>query len=247
MEFFSGYDSTRDLVRLDPRTKLALFLTGTFIAMRCDNMIAMTAYVGFLCALLFLSGKRVFAAKAFALFALVAYVRLELMGGTLTAGAMAIVPILMSILMLAVFIFPMAIAFYLVTSTTRISQFLAAFGRMHLPCGVIVTIAVFFRFLPTVQEEWSGVRKAMAFRGISLKPAAVIAHPLRTVEYAIIPLLMSSVSVMDELTAAALARGLDSERGRTYYEEVRLTWRDAVVLGIVACMLVYVVAMGASL
>ena len=75
----------------------------------------------------------------------------------------------------------------------------------------------------------------MAFRNISLDADAIVRAPIKTVEYILIPLLFSCIAVIEEMTAAALARGLDSERRRTSSEVVRMTAPDYIVLaGLIA-------------
>jgi len=134
---------------------------------------------------------------------------------------------------------PPFLALALLIKTTRISKLIAALSAMRLPVFVIIPIAVLLRFIPTVREEWSGIRKAMAFRGISLEPGAILRAPGKTVEYMLIPLLFSCISVMEELAAASLARGLDAERKRTSYEAVKMTLPDYIVMLLFVGMAIY--------
>ena len=103
-----------------------------------------------------------------------------------------------------------------------------------------------FRFIPTVQDEWSGVRKAMAFRGISMTPGAIIRHPLLTIEYILVPLLFSSVGVMEELAAASLARGMDSTRKRSAFELVQLRGADLIAISLFIIVAAWILAFRAS-
>ena len=80
----------------------------------------------------------------------------------------------------------------------------------------------------------------MAFRGISLSPGAIIRKPFRTVEYVLIPLLFSSVSVMEELAAAAVARGMDADGKRSSYEEIKLHTADYVVMAAFIVLIVFI-------
>ena len=84
----------------------------------------------------------------------------------------------------------------------------------------------------------------MAFRGISLEPGAIVRAPLKTIEYILIPLLFSCISVMDELASASLARGLDAKRKRTSYEEVKLRVIDYIVMSVFLIIDVYVIIYG---
>jgi energy-coupling factor transport system permease protein len=242
MDFLSYGDDAKALLHLDPRPKLLLLFSGGVIAVNCYQTGPMIGYTAVLCVIAALCGLRAFAVKAFALYAVVMFLRDEITASAVAAPDRAVIPLLGGLCALILFGFPMIVGFVLIIKTTRISQFLAAFQRMRLPTAVIIPVAVFFRFIPTVQEEWAGIRKAMAFRGISMSPAAVVRRPLETVERMLIPLLFSTISVMDELSAAALARGLDGDKRRTYHQDVRLRWPDHGVMALVAAMIAYVFA-----
>ena len=244
MDFFSFGDNRQVLLSLDPRTKLLLFVMGGFIALQSAQIGPLCVYLTVLCVILALCGKRAFAAKAFVVFAVATYAQMIIIRAPVNAEAFPIATIFGGLCMLVLFTFPIVLSFVLVISTTRISQFLAAFERMHLPNSVVIPLAVFFRFIPTVQEEWTSITKAMAFRGIAMTPATVLAHPLKAVEQVLVPLLFSSIAVMDELSAAALARGLDSAKGRSSYETIKLRWPDYLVMAFVVVMVVYVFVMG---
>jgi len=135
-------------------------------------------------------------------------------------------------------IIPVAMSFQLVFRTTTMSQFMSAFEKMHVPAVAAIPFAVMFRFIPTVQEEWHGIRQAMAFRGIKVGFTGIIRHPVKSVEYVVVPLIFSATSIMDELAAASLARGLDSEHKRICALEVRMKWFDWVFLMIALAFLI---------
>lgn len=103
----------------------------------------------------------------------------------------------------------------LILETTTAGMFMASMDRMHLPKAFSIPIAVILRFLPTVKEEWNSIRAAMKLRGIGLSVGNVLLHPIRTMEYILVPLLSSSIKIGDELSAASVARGLGMERKRS--------------------------------
>jgi len=228
MDMVTYGDDYNARVKFDPRTKLLVFLTGGFVSLNCYNPFALSLYGAFLAFLLILSGKVTYAIKNFLIFVFIIYFRYCIQNhvtGTDTIGAF-----ILGITTIIVFCYPIMMSFYLVMNTTRISHFLASLSNMHLPSAVIIPTAVFFRFIPTVMEEWTGIRKAMAFRGISLDIFSIIKSPFKTIEYVLIPLLFSSMSVMEELASAAIARGLDSEGRRTSFEEAKLRMQDYLVM-----------------
>lgn len=226
---------TKGLIETDPRTKVLIFFASGLMSLGNYSHAGTALYTTLLCILLALCGKPKIAVKAFLIFLAALYLRLVL---PFSQGApAAIVTLVTMVSTLFMFGFPMVLSILLLVKTTRISHFISAFQAMHLPVKVIVPFAVFFRFLPTVTEEWNGIRKAMAFRGISLSPVQVICHPWRTIEFVLIPMLFSSVSVMEELASASMARGLDVDISRSSYEEVELKCADYVVIAVTLCLL----------
>ncbi|MBQ9007216.1 MAG: energy-coupling factor transporter transmembrane protein EcfT [Atopobiaceae bacterium] len=237
MDFDLYGDDSRDIIKLDPRTKLLLFLASSVVSLNLYGITSMVVFSSLLCLLLALCGRPGTALKSFIVFAIVAYFRACLEAqGTGSAGVVMIVQALATIFM---FMFPVLISLIMLVQTTRISQFLAAFQAMHLPATITIPVAVLFRFIPAVQDEWNGIRKAMAFRGIRIDAQSVVRQPFKTIEYMLVPLLFSSISVMEELAAAAEARGLDAEHERTSYENVRLGIADYVVIALFGGIALY--------
>jgi energy-coupling factor transport system permease protein len=231
MDLMINGGDTRGLINIDPRTKVLIFFASGIISLSNYTHTASTLFTVILCTLIALCGKPKTAIKAFLLFALALYLRLIL---NLSQGAPSIiVTIITALSTVFMFSFPTILSILLLVKTTRISDFISAFQAMHLPIKVIVPFAVFFRFLPTVTDEWNGIRKAMAFRGISLSPVQIICHPWRTIEYILIPMLFSSISVMEELAAASMARGLDIDIKRSSYEVVKLRFIDYMLIVII--------------
>lgn len=103
-----------------------------------------------------------------------------------------------------------AMGSYLMSSVT-ISEFVAAMEKMHVPKSVTIPMAVMFRFFPTVLEELKHINQAMRMRGICLR-----GHKFsEVIEYRLVPTITCSVKIGDELSAAALTRGLNTSNNRT--------------------------------
>lgn len=241
---FGLYGSGSGLLKLDPRTKLLLFCAGIAVSTFSYNEVALWMYCAAMCVLLALCGEKWYALKCGALIACMEYLRYRII--TSGTGAPALTGILVALIMMCRYGFPLLLSLSFLIKTTRISQLIAALSALHLPLFVIIPLSVMLRFIPTVQEEWDGVRKAMAFRGISLEPGAVIRAPFKTIEYILIPLLFSCISVMDELASASLARGLDAERKRTSYETVKMRFPDYIIILLFVGIAFYAVVGGRS-
>ena len=82
------------------------------------------------------------------------------------------------------------------------------------------------RFFPTVGEDYRHIRAAMALRGIAAGRGALLRHPVQSLEYILMPLLMNSNNVAQDLSAAALTKGIGLPGRHTCMTELRLTAWD---------------------
>ena len=118
-----------------------------------------------------------------------------------------------------------AMAYYVVTTTT-VSEFIAGMERLHIPNQVTIPMAVMFRFFPTVMEEWHAIGDAMKMRGIRLREGKAGS----ILEYRLVPMLMCSVKIGEELSAASLTRGLGGPVKRTNICDIGIHVQDALML-----------------
>ena len=117
---------------------------------------------------------------------------------------------------------PCLITAWYVIRTTKIDEFMSAMQKMKLPDGITISLAVVMRFFPTIKEEYSSISDAMKMRGISFGGG----NAAKMIEYRMIPLLFSCVNIGDELSAAAITRGLGGMVKRTSVEELKLRVSD---------------------
>lgn len=115
-------------------------------------------------------------------------------------------------------------------ATTSVSKFLAAITKLRLSKGLTIALAITLRYFPTMQEEWASIRDAMALRGISASAAGVISHPIQTMEYVYVPLLVSASRISDEITQAAITRGIEHTGERSCIEEIAFSIADLLVV-----------------
>lgn len=140
-----------------------------------------------------------------------------------TTGALNLIMVIFSGLF-SRFVPGLVLGFYVV-STTKISEFIAAMERLRLPASLIIPFAVMMRFFPTVREENAAIGDAMRLRGIHLGGQNAVAM----LECRLVPLLISTVKIGEELSAAALTRGLGNPVRRTNVCEIGFRPRDWVL------------------
>lgn len=212
---------------VDARTKLALLFGVGISSFMFPPLWLETATFIMLALLLFLNGRVASAWK----FSLAFFIMLWA-DWVLSLDIHGFVRLLFYVIRVTRTLLPIFMAAHLLIKTTSVSAFMLSFERMHLPRKLIIPLSVMFRFIPTISEEWRSIRSAMSFRGIGISVRSVLKSPMLTLEYTMVPLLMSTATIADELAAASLARGLDADTPRTSIEDVRLRAQDYLLLGI---------------
>lgn len=99
--------------------------------------------------------------------------------------------------------------------------------------GAIFILSIFNGFLLSTnfvyaffKEEINAIKQAMSYRGLYINLKSVICHPVLMIEHVLVPLLISSANVMDELAAASMCRGLDTDVHRTSIYTVKFRLLD---------------------
>ena len=88
-------------------------------------------------------------------------------------------------------------------------------------------------FFPTIAEDYRQIRNAMALRGIASGGWGLVRHPAQSLEYILIPLLMNATNVAQDLSVAALTKGLGREGEHTSRTLIRMTVVDWLVMIVV--------------
>jgi energy-coupling factor transport system permease protein len=115
---------------------------------------------------------------------------------------------------------------YFLVSSTTVSDFMAAMRRMHVTEKIAIPLSVMFRFFPTVREEYSAIGDAMRMRGVVLAGG----KPLKMLEYRFVPMMMCSLKIGEELSVAALTRGLGAPVKRTNICVIGFHAQDIILL-----------------
>ena len=223
-----GAEEYRGWLRLDPRTKLLytftvgffclLIMGGNSPTMRLVRM-ALTISV-----CLLLVGTRhmlvavVYVFGVVACYLIAAYV-LPHIGGAVGWMLYASIGIITQVL-------PGAMAAYWMLATTTASELVAALQRMHIPQAVTVPLAVMFRYFPTAIAEQRAINDAMRMRGVRFGGGKAS----ELFEYRVVPLMTNSVRIADELSQAALTRGLGAGKHRTSIAHIGFHAVDLVMI-----------------
>lgn len=224
-ELMGGAADSR--LRLDPRTKLLILIVLNIVMMGGGiegAAVIVRPALALIPFLLLFSGGRVKAAViCLVLFAFASFGESYLVPRT--EGLANLLTVIASGL-ISRFLPGLVMGYYVVTTTT-VSEFTASMERMRVTPKIVIPLSVMFRFFPTVMEEASAISDSMRMRGLG--GMAILKKPVLALEYRLVPLMVCVVKIGEELSAAALTRGLSSSMKRTNICRIGFGWLDAVL------------------
>lgn len=104
---------------------------------------------------------------------------------------------------------------------------LEVFRRLGLPKSFGISTIILLRFMPTLRYELNAIRGCLKFRGVGLSLLNTLFHPVLNFHLTLIPLLVRTVRISDEITAAALTRGLELDHHIVSFYEVKWSGKDS--------------------
>ena len=214
-------------MRLDPRTKLFMVFVVSLIVMMSATtpfLWAIRLSITLIPIILMILEKKYSSALKFLLAYASALVLMFYFLSEKSEGLIA--SLLIGYCGIVVQFMPVIITAWYVVRTTKIGEFMSCMQKMHVPDGIAVSLAVVMRFFPTIKEEYSSINDAMRMRGVMLGGGNV----LRMVEFRMIPLLFSCVNIGEELSAAAITRGLGGDTKRSSVIELKLGLADYLMM-----------------
>lgn len=105
------------------------------------------------------------------------------------------------------------------------SEILSSLQSVYLPRKMVIAITIAIRYIPTFREEFHLIKNCMRLRGIDFSWK----RPIRSFSYFITPQLFRCSLLAEELTAAGMIKGIDSDRRRTSIFDYGWHWHDTLV------------------
>lgn len=105
-------------------------------------------------------------------------------------------------------------------------KLIASLDKLKMPRTATISLAVLFRFMPTVSMEFASIRQAQKYRGIGMRNIKLLKQLPKLFECTMVPLLIRTTKVADELTASAEVRGMKLTGKYNPYYEVKMQAKD---------------------
>ena len=85
--------------------------------------------------------------------------------------------------------------------TTPVTEIICALETMKAPDQIVIPFAVAVRFFPSIHEDFNCLKDSLRVRNIPVSLWNFLLHPIQTIEYMLVPILMRSYKISEELAA----------------------------------------------
>ena len=127
--------------------------------------------------------------------------------------------------------FPCLMTGALMLACTPLRYLIVGLRQLHIPQKLIVAGSVTLRYFPAIREEFGYIRDAMKLRDI---------RGFARLECMVMPLMVSATETSEELSAAAVTRGIENPARKTSAVSLRLSLMD--LLGMLAVLALLVLS-----
>jgi energy-coupling factor transport system permease protein len=204
-------------LKFDPRTELVLLVLANFVAFTQRSLIIEIVLVTILLALITVCGCEKSTGKLGIAFivCLILHYYIFPNGPKILASSFTF------LVSYARKIFPCLIIGTLIVKKTSIRELMLALRKWRVPQNLIIPLSVTLRYFPALKEESGYIRDAMKLRNI---------HGARKIECMVVPVMISATTTAEELSAAAVTRGIESPKPKTSLVDIRFGIQDILCL-----------------
>ena len=219
-------ESKRPFLKFDPRTELILLVIANIVAFTNHSVRVEILWVVFLLLLITACGCE----KSAGRLAIAFGICLALQSYILPNAPKIIASSFTILVSYARKIFPCLIVGTLILQKTPVRELIVALRKWHIPQGLIIPLSVTIRYFPALKEETGHIRDAMKLREI---------HGIQKIECLLVPVMISATATAEELSAAAVTRGIENPAPKTSMVEMKFTRQDFLTLavGITFCII----------
>lgn len=187
---------------LDPRTFLILLLMANIITFCQKSLWIEIGWIVFVDTLMLLDGKFKMAFKCILTFLILLFLQYIV----LPEVPDMIAAVFMILVTYSIRMFPCLMIGGFMISKISLRRFVLAMRTLHIPEKLIIPLSVTIRYFPAIREEIHYIRQAMTLRHIKAT---------KKLEAMLVPLMMSATATAEELSAAAVTRGIENPVKKT--------------------------------
>lgn len=204
-------------LQLDPRTKILLLLVSNVLLFFGGTKEVTYVYMAVLAMVLLFSGCY----KSILAFGVVGGILLGINFLIFPIAPKAITMLFSISVNYTLKMFPCLMSGVFLIATTSLHDVVLAMRKCHLPQKLIITLSVTIRYFPAIFEEIRHIHNAMKLRTIPVS---------EKMECFVVPFMMAASTTVEELSAAAITRGIENPAKKTSMIELRFGFIDYFML-----------------
>lgn len=207
------------VLAIDPRTGLILLVLANIIAFTQESLAVEFGWIAMLGLLTMLCGRTCAGMKWGAAFLVLYMVQWYI----LPVSPEIIATSFSIFLNYARRMFPCLMVGSLMVKTISLRRFIVGLRKLRVPQKLIIPISVTLRYFPAIKEETGYIRDAMRLRDV---------RGLEKIEALVVPLMVSATETAEELSAAAVTRGIENPAQKTSVIKLHMGVLDWVTLAV---------------
>lgn len=221
---------------MDPRTKLVFLIAITVLCAFIENIILLLAIGGGLLVLMALS-KILKSVSKFMLFFIIFWVVAIIITTIITKDIAYSVGYFSPFFARFFIIISAGFLFAFTTTPHKLAQSLQ---KLKFPPSIIFTLTITLRYIPTLAREAESIINALKLRGIKIKGLDLIKRPLYIYRGIIIPLIIRTIKISDEVAISAETRGFKANYHRKSLNDVNFKKNDYIFTFTASLLLIFV-------
>ncbi|WP_339798039.1 energy-coupling factor transporter transmembrane component T [Paenibacillus sp. FSL R5-0744] len=128
-------------------------------------------------------------------------------------------------------VIPMALLFLL---TTNPSEFAASLNRIGVNYKIAYSVSLALRYIPDIQRDYENISFSAQARGIDISRKEKLPKRLKNIISILMPLILTSIERIENISTAMELRGFGTNRKRTWYSSRPFSRNDYIALIIFA-------------
>ncbi|WP_188114732.1 energy-coupling factor transporter transmembrane component T family protein [Paenibacillus sp. B2(2019)] len=124
-------------------------------------------------------------------------------------------------------VIPMALLFLL---TTNPSEFAASLNRIGVNYKIAYSVSLALRYIPDIQRDYENISFFAQARGIDISRKEKLPKRLKNIISILMPLILTSIERIENISTAMELRGFGTNRKRTWYSSRPFSRNDYIAL-----------------
>ncbi|EPY2272880.1 energy-coupling factor transporter transmembrane component T [Clostridium sporogenes] len=207
-------------LQMDPRTEIILIFIANIVAFANSSVYVETLIIVAISVLLLLCGCRKSSIKWITFYGALLFIQYYLI---------PVMPTFIAVMfsVLAIYarkLLPCMMIGELIIKTIPVRLIILSLQKWKIPQKIIIPLSITIRYFPAIKEEVTHIKEAMKMRKIK--------GAIRRIECMYVPMLISAANTAEELSAAAITRGIENPAPKTSVVDIRFHIQDYICLGI---------------